>query len=290
MTAVATSLLARVEEHAARTAGVVGVSATTVKDGTHFALREDDLFPTASVVKLPLLVALFREVARGRIDLAERIPYRSAERVPGSGVLQDLDDGIQPTVRDLATLMTVVSDNTATDLLLERVGKSRIEEDMSALGLRSIRVPHTIRQMLALPWRIDPDAPDAYERVRAAWHEHPEGAPAPIPVEEADRATPADLCALLVAIERREVPEADAIVEILKRQKSDSRIPALLPDGTIVAHKTGTIRGVRNDCGIVYAPAGPVVIAIMSKGVRSDVRTDVELAEIALALYEEFAR
>ena len=287
MTAIAPTLLARIEEHAARTEGTVGVSATYVPTGAHFGLREDELFPTASVVKLPLLVALYHEVGRGTIDLAERIAYRSPLRVPGSGVLQDLDDGIQPTLRDLAMLMTIVSDNTATDLLLERVGKSRVEEEMAALGLRSIRVPHTIRQMLALPWKIDPDAPDAYERVRAAWHEHPEGAPAPIPVDEADRARPADLCTLLVALERREVPEADAIIEILKRQKSDSRIPALLPNGTIVAHKTGTIRGVRNDCGIVYAPSGPLVIAIMSKDVRSDVRTDVELAEISLAVYEE---
>jgi beta-lactamase class A len=289
MSAVASTLLARIEEHAARTEGTVGVSATHVPTGAHIGVREDELFPTASVVKLPLLVALFREVNAGRIDLAQRVPYRAAQRVPGSGVLQDLDDGIEPTIRDLATLMTVVSDNTATDLLLDRVGKAAVEENMRALGLRSIRVPHTIREMLTLPWKIDPRAADAYERVRAAWHEHPEGAPAPIPVEEADRATPADLCALFVALERREIPEADAIIEILKRQKSDSRIPALLPSGTIVAHKTGTIRGVRNDCGIVYAPSGPLVIAIMSKGVRSDVRTDVELAEISLAVYEELA-
>ncbi len=283
------ALLARIAEHAARTEGIVGLSATHLPTGVHIGVREHELFPTASVIKVPLLVALFREARAGRIDLAERIPYRAAQRVPGSGVLQDLDDGIQPTIRDLATLMTVVSDNTATDLLLERVGKSRIEEEMRAIGLVSIRVPHTVREMLTLPWKIDPEAPDAYERVRAAWHEHPEGAPAPIPVEETDRATPRDLCALFTSLERREVPEAEAILEILKRQKSDSRIPALLPSGTVVAHKTGTIRGVRNDCGIVYAPSGPLVIAIMSKGVRSDVRTDVELAEISLAVYEELA-
>ena len=78
-------------------------------------------------------------------------------------------------------------------------------------------------------------------------------------------------------------------MDILRRTKADSRIPALLPKGTLVAHKTGTIRGVRCDAGVVYAPNGPYAVAILSKGVGNDVRADVTLAEISLAIYEELA-
>ena len=82
------------------------------------------------------------------------------------------------------------------------------------------------------------------------------------------------------------VASTPAVLDILKRTKTDTRIPALLPKGTIVAHKTGTIRGVRCDAGVVYAPRGPYAVAILSKGVGNDLRVDVALAEISAAIYE----
>lgn len=269
--------------------GVVGIAATDLASGRHLGHREDELFPLASVIKLPVLVALYEEVLAGRAELGERVTYRSASKVPGSGVLKDLDDGATFTVRDLAVLMMTVSDNTAAELLTERLGKPRIEAAMARYELPTIRMPFGVRALLyeiaGLDWSLPGQYEEAEARLRAGAGS---GGRAVVP-ELSDRGSPRDLCRLLELIELRRILKPAAcedILDILQRNKSDSRIPALLPKGTVVAHKTGTIRGVRNDVGIVRAPSGPYAVAILSRGVPSDIRTDIHIAEISLAIYE----
>ncbi|MDP9245692.1 MAG: class A beta-lactamase-related serine hydrolase, partial [Chloroflexota bacterium] len=109
------TIAAEVERLADATGGIVGVAATQLATGRHIGYREDELFPTASVIKLPLLVTLYEDAIAGRIDLSERSTYRDDTKVAGSGVLQYLDEGLNPTLRDLSVLMMSVSDNTATD-------------------------------------------------------------------------------------------------------------------------------------------------------------------------------
>ena len=155
-----------IERLADATGGIVGISATQLATGRHIGYREGEPFPTASVIKLPLLVTLYEDAIAGRIDLAERATYRSETKVAGSGVLQYLDDGLNPTLRDLSILMMVVSDNTATDLLFDRVGKGRIEETMDRLGLSSIRAPFDIREMLMELVDMDHSQPGGYDELR----------------------------------------------------------------------------------------------------------------------------
>lgn len=273
--------------------GVVGIVATDLGSGRRIGHREDDLFPLASVIKLPVLVTLYEEVRAGRAHLDERITYRAASKVPGSGVLQDLDDGLTFTLRDVATLMITVSDNTAAEMLTELLGKPRIEAAMQEYGLASIRMPLGVRALLYelvdLDWTKPGQYDEARERLRASAGS---GGRAGVP-ELTDRSSPRDMCRLVELIRTHAILEAaacDGILDMLRRNKSDSRIPALLPKGTVVAHKTGTIRGVRNDVGVVEAPNGPYAIAILSRGVPSDIRTDVKIAEISLAVYEELAK
>ncbi|MDP9264710.1 MAG: class A beta-lactamase-related serine hydrolase [Chloroflexota bacterium] len=251
--------------------GVIGVAATVLATGRHIGFREDELFPAASVIKLPILVALYEEVVRGTVDLTERVTYRAAGRVAGSGVLQDLDDGLALTVRDLATLMITVSDNTATDLLLERVGKDAVEATMRRQDLHSVRIPFSIRELLMELVDMDHRGPGGYEELRRRLRVSAGSGGRSVIAEESDRATPRDLCRLLELLESRAIldgPSCGAILDTLQRTKADTRIPALLPKGTIVAHKTGTIRGVRNDVGVVYGPSGVYALAILSRGRR----------------------
>ena len=283
---------AEIERIAAATGGIVGVAATQLATGRHLGYREDELFPTASVIKLPLLVTLYEDALAGRIDLAERIRYDGATKVAGSGVLQFLDDGLEPTLRDLAVLMMAVSDNTATDLLFDRVGKERIEATMDRLGLPSIRVPFDIREMLMELVDLDHRQPGGYDELRRRLRlSLGSGGRSMIPAE-ADRATPADACRLLALLESRAIlDEAScaAIIELMKRIQSATRIPGLLPKGTVVAHKTGSYRRLRNDVGIVYAPNGPYVIALFARELpRDDIEDDAALARISRAVYDEF--
>jgi beta-lactamase class A len=290
------SLIARrseIERLADATGGIVGVAATQLATRRHIGYREDELFPTASVIKLPLLVTLYEDALAGRIDLSERVTYRQETRVAGSGVLQYLDDGLDPTLRDLSVLMMSVSDNTATDLLFDRVGKARIEATMARLGLASIRVPFDIREMLMELVDMDHSQPGGYDELRRLLRiSSGSGGRSMVP-DQADRTTPADMCRLLELIESRAIldPEAcTAIIELLKRIQSATRIPGLLPKGTVVAHKTGSYRRLRNDVGIVYAPNGPYAVAIFARELaRDNVDDDSALARISLAIYEEFA-
>ncbi|HVR89006.1 MAG TPA: serine hydrolase [Candidatus Limnocylindria bacterium] len=287
-----TALAGEVERLAAETGGIVGVSATQLGSGRHIGYRENEAFPTASVIKLPLLVTLHADAIAGRIDLDERMTYRGDAKVAGSGVLQYLDDGLNPTLRDLAVLMMSVSDNTATDLLLDRVGKSRIEATMDAYGLSSIRIPFDIREMLMELVDMDHSKPGGYDELRRLLRLSVGGGGRSMVPEQADRSTPADMCRLLELIESRAILDADAcsaIVELMKRIQSATRIPGLLPKGTIVAHKTGSYRRLRNDVGIVYAPNGPYTVAIFARDLaRDNVEDERALAQISLAIYEEF--
>ena len=101
--------------------------------------------PTASVFKLPLLVEVFRQAETGALDLDERVTLRAEDVVMGSGILRDFGPGLQPTLRDLAMMMVIVSDNSATNLLLDRVGgPQRVNATMRDLGLASIVVHRRI--------------------------------------------------------------------------------------------------------------------------------------------------
>jgi len=284
---------AEIADLAEDTGGIVGVAATQLATGRHIGYREEELFPTASVIKLPLLVTLYEDAIAGRIDLSERVTYRGETKVAGSGVLQYLDDGLRPTLRDLAVLMMSVSDNTATDLLFDRVGKGRIEATMDRLGLASIRAPFDIREMLMELVDMDHSKPGGYDELRRLLRiSAGTGGRSMIP-EQADRATPADMCRLLELIETRAILDADAcmaILELMKRIQSATRIPGLLPKGTVVAHKTGSYRRLRNDVGIVYAPNGPYAIALFARELpRDDIDDDGALARISLAVYRELA-
>ena len=289
ITAVATEI----ERLADATGGIIGVSATQLATGRHLGYREHEPFPTASVIKLPLLVTLYEDAISGRVDLSERVRYVGDEKVAGSGVLQYLDDGLNPTLRDLSVLMMSVSDNTATDLLFDRVGKARIERTMDRLGLASVRVPFDIREMLMELVDMDHSQPGGYDELRRLLRISAGGGGRSMIPEQADRATPADMCRLLQLIESRAILDADAcsaIIELLKRIQSGTRIPGLLPKGTVVAHKTGSYRRLRNDVGIVYAPNGPYAIALFARELpRDNIDDDGALARISLAIYEEFA-
>jgi beta-lactamase class A len=287
------AVAAEIERLVSETGGIVGIAATQLATGRHIGYRENEVFPTASVIKLPLLVTFYEDALAGRIDLSERTTYRDETKVAGSGVLQYLDDGLNPTLRDVAVLMMSVSDNTATDLLFDRVGKRRIEETMDRLGLPSIRVPFDIREMLMELVDMDHSKPGGYEELRRLLRLSAGSGGRSMLPDQADRASPADMCRLLELIESRTILDDDActaIIELMKRIQSATRIPGLLPKGTVVAHKTGSYRRLRNDVGLVYAPNGPYAVAIFARELaRDNIDDDGTLARISLTIYQEFA-
>lgn len=120
--------------------GVVGYSIIDIETGARLSLRGDQKFPTASLIKVPILVTVHDLVRRGMLSLDDPISMLRIDQVPGSGILQYLHNGLLLTVNDAATLMITISDNTATNLLLDRIIIRRVWDKMDSLGLKDTRV------------------------------------------------------------------------------------------------------------------------------------------------------
>ena len=277
-------------------AGAAGTTAVVAHrldgSGPRFEAHGDRPFALASVMKLPLLVHLLRRADAGTLDLDARHVLDDADRLAGSGVLHLLDAGLAPTVRDLLRLMMVVSDNQATDALLARITLDAVEREMHALGYPSVRLPHPVRAMLASLTTLGADA--GYAAMRAAFRDpdrptpaDPEGASP----ERGDRATPGDLARLLVDLHAGRLlsPAATALAcTILEDCQTNARIPADLPKGVRVGHKTGTLPGRTNDVGVVHAPSGPFVLVLMNEGETDERRASQVLARAARWAYDAF--
>lgn len=281
-----------VVKRAPETIGLLAIDPVTDRE---IAINADDYFPTASTLKVPVLYTFLRACDAGDLDPEERIRLRHTDRVPGSGVLQDLDEGLQPTWRDVAELMITVSDNYGTDLLFAALGKERIAADCASLGMTRTSIPLTIRELFCEATHLDPDDPSvSYERLREALRASqtdPESA-AYADDPRNDVSSPRDLVRCLRAIEDGEglSPQSrDRAIEILLHQKYSTILPFHLPDEVKIAHKTGSLKGIRNDVGIVYAPAGPYFIAIMSKRSPDTAATVQRLAHLSKAVWDAFA-
>lgn len=273
----------------------IGLLAIDPATGREIAINPDDRFPTASTLKVPVLYTFLRACDAGELDPEERITLRHADRVPGSGVLQDLDEGLQPTWRDVAELMITVSDNYATDLLFARLGKERIAAECAALGMTRTSIPLTIRELFCAATHRDPSDPAlTYETLRDSLRSSPADPESIAYVDDPrnDVSTQRDMVRCLRAIEDGEglTPESrERAIEILLHQKYSTILPFHLPDEVKIAHKTGSLKGIRNDVGIVYAPAGPYFIAIMSKRSPDTAATVQRLARLSKAVWDVFA-
>ena len=157
-----------IKDAISRIEGTVGLSARHLETGREIQHNAGDVFFTASTLKVPVLVELYRQVDRGRIDLNRRVELTDDHRVPGSGILKEMAPGLNPTVHDLAMLMIIISDNTATDILYNLVGGNKLNNTMRELGLSRTRIPMTVRELLFSVVGLDPGNPDhTYERAPA---------------------------------------------------------------------------------------------------------------------------
>src|SRR5215472_12269899 len=132
----------------AKSSGVWGVSVRDIEGNEWAEINADERFPMASVFKVPVLVELYHQAQEGKISLDERVEWRDPSLYFGSGILVNLEPGLRPTIRDLATLMVIVSDNAATDQICSRLGFDRINARLRALGIEHTRVDMGTRDLI----------------------------------------------------------------------------------------------------------------------------------------------
>jgi beta-lactamase class A len=256
--------------------GVAGVAAERLEDGAKLEIRAAETFPTASAIKIFVLYQLFVEAAAGRVDLAERIELASEQKVNGSGVLSHLAPGLAPTLGDLAILMMMLSDNTATNLLIFRLGADAINRAIGALGLRRTR----------LGGSVDFAALAADKSALGV-------------------ATPGELARFLARLGKGELfapPWTERMLDVLRIQKYIEPLRRELPadpyarefgdaEPVWVASKTGSLSGVRVEAGLVTTPNARWSIAVMTKhGADARVTSDNEgvrlIARVSRLVYD----
>ena len=275
--------------------GPVGVFVDHLDTDLVLQYNADELYPTASTLKAPLLYELFRQADAGQVNLADRLTLSHSNRVPGSGILQDLDEGLQPTIRDLAELMIIVSDNWATDLLYGIVGKEPLAATLQELGLTNTFIPLTIREMFSAMANVDAADPAVDYQVLRDALKNRKSDPDNLAFARDSRndvSSPRDMGRLMRLIhEGYGLSDAsrEGVLKILKDQNFNSRIPGRLPvdAGIEVAHKTGSIKGVANDVGIVYSPKVNYVIALMSTGQSDSAETTDRLARASRWIWDQ---
>ena len=289
-----------------RAGGEVGVAVKHLESGQQLELNGDQTFPMASTFKLPILVELMSQVREGKISLDDELSVQKTDQHLGSGMLSSLTaPGIKLSVRNLVNLMMMISDNSATDILLAKVGPENVNRRLWQIGVNGILVARSCQELIMDWMGVDYKKYGGLtlEQIEAESRNMPEQTPEirrearrKFIQDPRDQATPAALSLLLEKIHRKEILDplsCDLILSImLQCQTGEGRIRGGLPPGTPLAHKTGTIAGTVNDVGIITLPdgLGHVALAILTKDFE-DKTEDVEkiLAEIARFVYDYFA-
>ncbi len=241
----------RLVEDAFRSAHLQGfVHARNLDTGSSWGYREDVVCATASVGKIPILVALMQAVGAGEMTLDERIHVGDGPRTGGPTGLSVLPDAVDLSLRAVAQLMIAISDNHATDIILDRVGPDRVTAAMQTLGLPSIQLSGMIRDLYARAQRRYEGADDAAvgELLRtdpdlqpqtAAWRTTPSDMTRLLQLIWAGHAAPPPLCAVMRTM----------LATCATTNGLVSGFPATLQPR--IAHKTGTLTGIRNDAGVI---------------------------------------
>ena len=269
---LAARVTARLDALPARTS----LYARHLPSGREIAIRADEPMNALSVIKIPVMVLAYRDAEAGTLDLDERYRIRPEDLRRGSGLLQTFAPGLEPTWRDLITQMIITSDNTATDIMIARLGQERVNGMLSELGYEQTRLRATTGDLFRRVWVMADPANEALSHREVFERGFPSDAEASArtfrfegdPDEWLGSISAREIAGLLAQIHNGEVASrasSDEMIAILERQFYSSRLPRYIRFRASVAHKTGDWPPYAgNDVGILYYEGGPTVIAVFT--------------------------
>ncbi len=256
--------------------GKVGVAAKCLETGEELVINGDMTFPMASTFKLPVLVEVLAQVKEGRFKLDDEVSIQPADQHLGSGMLASLvAPGIKLSVRNIMQLMMMISDNSAADILLAKVGAENVNKRLQGWGIQGIRLDRSCQELILDTLGLDPqvykdksgaEIEAAVAKLEAAQPGKLEQMGKQFSQNPKDQSTPRGMNALLEKLYRKEILDPEscdlALTIMFGCETGTGRIKGLLPPGTAVAHKTGTIDGTANDVGIIVLPDGVGHVAL----------------------------
>ena len=243
--------------------GVLGVAIRDLSNQHTLLLNGDEVFPTASTIKIAVLAEFYRQVQLGKLKFGDLYTLEPSDVVGGSGIAAMLTPGVtRLTLRDVAALMVSVSDNSATNILIDRVGMDNVDALLDSLGLMHTRLRRKMMDLKA--------ATEGRENV----------------------ASPREMMLLLEALYQGKVLNQQLTEDYfnLLSVHKESYIPRELPEDLRIANKSGELEGVRNDCGVVFTGARPYVICVMSTFLGREREGGDVIARISGEAYRMFDR
>lgn len=233
-------LLPRLKSHRGR----VAVAVKHLTTGERFDYQSEDPMPTASLIKLPVMIEAYKQVEEGKQDLDALITLKADDKVPGSGILTShFSAGMKLSLRDAIRLMIAYSDNTATNLVLDQIGLKSTNDRMEKLGYPETKIHAKV-------YRRDTSiAPNRSQKYGLG------------------STTAKEMVSLLEQLHAGKLANEEhtkAMIDHLLNCENTTRLSRDLPNGTKVAHKTGSVSRVRTDAGIIFSPSGPIAICVLT--------------------------
>ncbi len=240
-----------------------GIIATGFKDLSscdEFYYNEREIFPAASIIKIPIMIEFFRQVERNKLSPEHKIMLKEKDKAGGAGILFELHNGMELTLLDLIKLMIVISDNTATNILLDYTGLDEVNNLMKETGMES----SCLRRKMMIPYKENQENLISLRDIM-------------ILMEKLVTGT-------LLSPEYTEVA-----LGILKRQQYNEKIPLYLPAEIPVAHKTGELDGIRHDVAAIYLPDKMYLFSVLTRHVPDVVEADRLIGEISKIIYDNIS-
>jgi beta-lactamase class A len=245
-TAFGADLQHQLEALAGAHQGKVSLYARHLRTGASVAINADVPVKTASVIKLPIMIEAFMQARAGKLNLSDKITLTKDNQVPGSGILTALTPGLPLTVEDAIVLMIQLSDNTATNLVIDKVGIAPVDEMLAGMGMKNTYL---------------------YKKVFKP-------AEGPMPADQKQfglgKTTAREMAEIMASVDRCDLGDAalcKRMLDILKGQHDRDDIPRYIESSdtsekpSAIANKTGALDDTRNDVALVYTTAGPIVIS-----------------------------
>jgi beta-lactamase class A len=243
--------------------GAMGVAILDLTDGHKYLLHANDVFAQASSIKICVLAELYRQAQQGKLKLTDVYTVNASDLVQDSDIMSGLTPGVSKiTLRDLATTMVAVSDNSATNVLIDRVGMEDVNAWLDSVGLTHTRLRRKMMDLKA--------AAEGRENI----------------------STPAEMMTLLESLYRGKVLNKEMTEDFFKvlATHKDSWIPRDLPDDLKIADKPGALEGVRNDSGVIFVENRPYILCVMTTYLHRERDGEEAISKISLTAWRMFDR